>query len=423
MRRADRAYATQDPVLQPSYRALVTLPGVGRLVASMLLARLAGQMVSLVLVLFALGSYGSAAVAGAVTFLAIAPGLVTSPIAGALLDRHGRTRLVVLDYAFSAVVLALIAALALLDTLPVPVLLVLVTVNSLTFPLSNVGVRTLFPTLVPPPLWERANALDSNGYVVASIFGPAIAGALVATAGAPAALLGIAVVFGVAAVVALGLHDPGARTDRGPVLVDALAGLVYVVRHPTLRTLAVSVSLANVGWGTFFIALPVLVLRRFGADETFVGLLFALTGVAGSISVLLVGRVSTLGREYILLALAMLGEAAAFVVALAGSGDPRLVALAMIALGIANGPFDVALFTVRQRRTDPEWMGRAFAVSMALNFAGFPIGSALAGFIVPLSIEGALLLAVAATAAGGIVSYVGVPHEDRRESVAQVKSS
>lgn len=401
-----------------SYRALLAVPGVVRLVTSMLLGRLAGQMLGLVLVLFALDRYGSAAIAGAVTFLAIAPGLVAAPVAGALLDRHGRTRLVVLDYAFSALAMSLIAVLALADALPVPLLLLVVTVSAVTFPLSNTGVRTLFPTLVPMPLWERANALDSNGYVVANIFGPAIAGALVATVGASAALLVIALVFAIAAVVALGLRDPSTRGERGRLLGDAAAGLRYVVRHPTLRTLAVSVSLSNVGWGIFFIALPVLVLRRFGADEAFVGLLFALMGVAGSIAVLLMGRVSTLGRENVLLAGAMLGEAVAFGIALAGSGDVRLIALAMVAFGIANGPFDVTLFTVRQRRTDPAWMGRGFAVSMALNFAGFPLGSALAGFVVPVSIEAAMVIAVAANVAGALVSYFGIPRDDALERAA-----
>ena len=189
------------------------------------------------------------------------------------------------------------------------------------------------------------------------------------TAGAPAAMLFIAFVFAISAVVALGLHDPSTRTEQGRLLGDAARGLVYVVRHPTLRTLAVSISLSNVGWGMFFIALPVLVLRRLGGDETFVGLLFALMGVSGSIAVLIMGRISTLGRENVLLAGAMLGEAVAFAIALASAGDVRLIALAMIGFGIANGPFDVTLFTIRQRRTDPAWMGRAFAVSMALNFA------------------------------------------------------
>ncbi len=396
---------------RPSYRALIAIPGLPRLVGSMVLARIAGQMVSLVLVLFALERYGSPAIAGAVTFLAVAPGLVCSPIAGALLDRHGRTRLVVLDYAVGALSLFLIALLANADALPVPTLLAIVTVNSLTGPLSNTGIRTLFPILVPPPLWERANAIDSNGYVIASIFGPALAGSLIALFGAPAALVATGSIFALAAVVALGIRDPSPRAETGALLADSWRGLVYVVRHPTLRWLAISVSVANVGWGTFFIALPVLVLRRLGGNAASVGNLFALLGIVGFFAVLVMGRVSTRGREPVLFATAMLGQALAFTIALFSAGDPVRVALAMVVLGLATGPFDVTLFTVRQRRTDPAWMGRAFAVSMALNFAGFPIGSAIGGVLVPVSLEGAIVVAIAAQVLGALLAQ-RLPRED-----------
>ncbi len=390
--------------ISPSYRALFRIPGIPRLIASMLLARIAGQMTSLILVLFALDRYGSPAVAGAATFLAVFPGLVGSPIAGALLDRHGRTRLVVLDYAVAALSLALIAVLALLGALPVPLLLLIVTVTSFTFPLSATGVRTLFPILVPQPLWERANAIDSNGYVVSSIFGPALAGALVALFGAPTALLVTAGLSAGAAIIALGLRDPSTRTERRALLTEAWRGLVYVARHPSLRSLAISVSIANIGWGLFFIALPVLVLRRIGGDAASVGNLFALLGVTGSVAVLVMGRVSTRGREHLFLAGAMLGQAVAFAICLFAGSDVRLVALAMLILGVATGPFDVTLFTVRQRRTDPAWMGRAFAVSMSLNFIGFPIGSAIGGALVPISLETALAVAIVANVTAALLA-------------------
>jgi hypothetical protein len=54
-----------------------------------------------------------------------------------------------------------------------------------------------------------------------------------------------------------------------------------------------------------------------------------------------------------------------------------VVAVAIVLLGLSTGPFDIGLFTLRQRRTDPAWFGRAFAVSMSLNSVGNPIGSAL----------------------------------------------
>lgn len=405
-------FSTDDA---PSYRRLFAIGGFPRLVASMMLARTAGQMVALILVLLALQEYGSAELAGLVTFLAVAPGIVASPIAGALLDRHGRTRLVVLDYFIAAASLALIAGLAAGDALPVPLLLLIVTVSSLTQPLSNTGVRTLFPLIVPKQMWERANAIDSNGYVVASIIGPALAGGLVAGLGAPTALAVTASIFAVAGVVAIGLRDPATRTDTGRLLADAWRGLVYVTRHPTLRALALSVSTANLGWGIFFLTLPVLVLQEFGGGPEFVGLLFAVLGMSGSVAVLLMGRVSTLGRERQLLAGSMLGHAAAFALILLFP-SPIVAAIAMIVLGISSGPFDIVLFTLRQRRTDPAWLGRAFAVSMALNFAGFPIGSAIGGAVVPISIAAALALAIAFQVLGAVFSMVTIPAEESTES-------
>ena len=401
----------------PSYGRLFAIAGFPRLVASMMLARVAEQMVSLVLVLFALQHYGSPEIAGAVTFLSVAPGLLASPIGGALLDRHGRTRLIVLDYLIAGLTLALIAVLAVADRLPVPALFVIVTISSFTQPLGNTGVRTLFPLIVPRPLWERANAIDSNGYVVASIVGPALAGTLVAVFGAPAALAVTASIFAVAALVAIGIRDPGGRTETGGLLADAWRGLVYVAKHSTLRPLALAVTTANLGSGIFFLALPVLVLDRFGAGPQFVGILFALSGISGSISVLLMGRISTLGRERQLLGAAMFGTAACFAFVLLFP-QPLLVAFAMLLWGIATGPFDVVLFTIRQRRTDAAWLGRAFAVSMALNFAGFPIGSAIAGAVVPVSIELALGLAVVATVAGAVLAYAGIPARDEPTPVS-----
>jgi hypothetical protein len=71
------------------------------------------------------------------------------------------------------------------------------------------------------------------------------------------------------------------------------------------------------------------------------------------------------------------------------------------------------MFTLRQRRTDPAWMGRAFAVSMSFNFAGFPIGSALAGLLVARSLDAAILFGIVAAIVGGIFALALIPAEDR----------
>jgi hypothetical protein len=90
-------------------------------------------------------------------------------------------------------------------------------------------------------------------------------------------------------------------------------------------------------------------------------------------------------------------------------------------LGLLGGPMDIALFTMRQRRTDPAWIGRAFAVSMALNFIGFPIGAALAGTLAAVSLELAIGAAVVATVIGVVFAILLVPRNEAAEvSTAEV---
>jgi MFS family permease len=164
----------EKPSPNPSYRALLDVPSLGRVLLSMQVSRIAQSMVGIVMILFALQRYNSPQLAGLVAFASIAPGMVVSPIAGALLDRHGRVRLIILDYFVAAAALLLVAGLSLAGSLPAPLLVAITALASLTGPLSGSGLRSLFPLLVPPPLWERVNAVDSNGWVLATVVGAPI---------------------------------------------------------------------------------------------------------------------------------------------------------------------------------------------------------------------------------------------------------
>jgi len=409
--------------LDRSYRALLRVPTLGRVLVSMQIARIAQSMVSIALVLFTLDRYGSAAFAGLVTFASVFPGLLISPLAGALLDRHGRIRLVLLDYVVALLAMVLIGVLALLDALPGGLLLAIAVVSALTAILSHVGVRSLFPIIVPEHLWERVNAVDSNGYVVAIILGPPAAAGLVALFGGAVALLVIGVAFGAAALALLGVPDPPAPTSsKGNLLVDAWDGVVYTWRNPTLRGLGFAISAVNLTNGMTTIVLPLIILQRFGLNETVVGLVFAASGISGMASALLFGRMDTRGREWALLVWPALAVVPAMLLLLlaAGQGDLVPLGIALLAaesllIGLLAGPMDIALFTVRQRRTEPAWMGRAFAVSMAFNFLGVPIGAAVAGILAEGSIELAILtLGVGGALAAAASAAFLVPRTDER---------
>jgi MFS family permease len=412
---------TDAPIGDRSYRALLDVPWLPRILLAMILSRIAQSMVAVAIVLFTLTEYGSPSLAGLVTLALILPGLLVAPIAGALLDRHGRMRLVTLDYVVAMAAMASIAWLSLAGLLPPWLLVLIAAVSSLTSILSVTGVRSLFPLIVPEPLWERANAIDSNGYVVATIIGPPLAAGLVALVGGQATLLVTAVGFGAAALALIGVPDPTTHVSTtGRILRDALDGVRYAWANRTIRGLAFSISTLNIAGGITTIVVPLLVIERLGYSAALVGVVFALSGVAGMVSALIFGRMDTRGREWRLLVVPMIGIAPAVALLLvpaAVDGLDPLVGLAFLAgwailSGLFNGPMDIALFTIRQRRTDPMWMGRAFAVSMAMNFVGFPIGAVIAGALAEQSLTAAIVPAVVACAFGTIFAATMVPKED-----------
>jgi MFS family permease len=375
----------------------------------MALSRTGGSMLGVAIVLFALERFDSPALAGIVTFASVAPGLFVSPIVGALLDRHGRARLIIIDQLVGASSLVLIATLALTDALNPPLLILITGIAGLTAPLSSVGLRTLFPLIVPRRLWERVNAMDSNGYVLATLIGPPAAGLLVQVAGGPQTLILIAALFAVSALVFLRITEPATQTaSTGRLLLDAWQGLRYTVRNPTLRALGVSLAIANLGWGIVTIVLPVLVLRDLRLGEVVVGGAFAVAGVTGGIGALIAGRWRTQGRERSMLVWPLAGMAVTTAALVASPTLPVLIAV-MAVQGLLNGPLDIALFTLRQRRTDPAWLGRAFAVSMSLNFVGYPFGAAIGGALVGLGTGTALAAAVGFAALGAIAAWIMLP--------------
>jgi MFS family permease len=385
-----------------SYRALFNVPSIGRLLLGMQIARISQSMVSVAIVLFALEAYQSPRIAGVATFFSIFPGLVLSPIAGALLDRHGRTRLVILDYLVALTLLSLTGVLAYMGSLPAGLLMLLSALASLTSPLSYTGLRSLFPLLIPKELWERANALDSIGYAMASIIGPPLVAGTIAVFGAPAAFIMIGVGHGIAAIVIIGTPDPPTPSSRKKsVFLEAWEGLVYTWRHATLRSLGFSISTMNLASGAFTVIVPLIVVQQLKMSTTVVGVAFAAQGIAGMLSTLIAGRTNSEGRERAFMGIPMIGCGLLMLPLVIKLSLPLLL-VALIGGGLLTGPLDIGLFTVRQRRTPVEWTGRAFAVSMSFNYLGMPVGAALAGVISNTSIEMAVLFSAIAFFAAAV---------------------
>jgi len=404
------------------YRALLQVPGLPALALVTLLSRVGGSVWSLGLVLFVLQRFHSPSLAGLAAAAGWLPGLVCSPIAGALLDRHGRKRLIALDVTVGVAMVISLVALGRADRLSPGVLLLIVGLGSLTLPLTMTGTRSLMPLLTPAPLWDRMNALDSASLNLTELLGPVLAGLLFAAVGGLGTLLVVAAVWLAALVLTPLLLDAPTTSGDRSLFRDTLAGLRYTLANPSLRGLALVLPLGNVGWGMLTIALPVLILGLPYGDPRQVGLLWSVFGLTALLGSLLLGRIRTEGREVPLIAgLGLVSAVGLLFVAASPLVPPTLLlaAAGMVIAGAADGAESVAMFSFRQRVMDPAWFGRSLAISISLSVAGLPLGSALAGPLLGWSVPGTLAIATAFAAVASILALVVLPrvqkpqHPDR----------
>ena len=267
---------------------------------------------------------------------------------------------------------------------------------------------------MPRDALDHANALDTSSYALISVTGPAVAGVLFGFAGPQVTLLAIVVLY-IAATISLAplvrRTSAGRAALSGPLIREAWMGVLYVVRNASLRSLAISYALFQVSWGILVVVVPVVVVRELGAGavaDSVVGGLWAVSGLAGGLGALYAGHLSTVGRERQFIAIGTLATAAAIWPVSASFGLVGL-AVGLALVGLLEGPVDVGVLSLRQRRTDPDWLGRVLAVSMSFNMSGLPVGSAIGGIVVVHSPTLAFALAAAASILAAAAAYFLVP--------------
>jgi MFS family permease len=199
---------------------------------------------------------GSAWDLGLVGLLQFLPALGLVLVAGHVIDRHHRGRIVALCLLCQLLVALLLAwgswqglaARGLLLTASV----VLGAVRAFQMPAQ----QALTPLLVPPALLPRALAASSAGMQAAIIAGPALGGLLYAV-GAGLTYGSCAALFAVATTLCLGLRYEHRPAHKVPVTMDTLlAGVHFVWGHKVVLG-AVSLDLFAVLFGGATALLPI----------------------------------------------------------------------------------------------------------------------------------------------------------------------
>ena len=396
---------SDTPVAQTSPSALLGGNRRRGPVSALLVANavsLAGnQMTALAIPWFVLETTGSAARAGLVGFFTLLPTVLAALCGGAIVDRVGARRMSVVSDLLSGATIAAIPALHLANLLSFPALLALVFLGALLDVPGATARDALYPDLIALGRLrpERANGLYHAVSRSASLLGPPAAGILLGAAGATTVLWVDAASFAVSALL-VGMAVPGRLRPTPPapagtapptgsasIVSEIHEGWRFLWRDRLLRTLALTVALTNLVDAPIAIALVVYVREDIGQPAA-LGLILAVFGASALGGSLLYGAIGhRLSRRSVYIA-AFVGVAVPFWL-LALTPPLPVALLASVLIGIAAGPINPILMTVRQERVPPVLRGRVFGAQRAIAWSAMPLGALAGGFLIETAGVGA----------------------------------
>ena len=340
---------------------------------------------------------------GLVSFCQAAPVLVASPVAGAILDRVDRRRVLLVVQVVVAASMLVLATLVATGAVRVWHVMALAAVAGTASGFDWPARLSLVPALVPKAHLQSAVALNAAAFNAARVVGPVVAGLLIGAVGVAACFYLNAAMYVpfvlVLASLSLDRALPGGRAEGSPVR-DLLDGYRYIWRTPAIRAL-LSVDVVPLMFGiSYFTLAPALARDVLGLGGRGLGLLLAANGVGylgGTLLVAGMGGVRRRGRVVV----AGIAGYAALLVAYALSRNALLTGALLLLLGLVVSLYGTLNDTLLQTLVDDAYRGRVLAVYSML-WGLTPVGALEAGLLaryvgVPaaLAVNGAVVLCYA----------------------------
>lgn len=351
---------------------------------------------------YVLTTTGSAAAIGLVGAVTVLCEVVSGFFGGALVDRLGHRRASIGADLLSGAAVAAVPALHAIAGLAYWQLLLLIGLRALTDAPGGTGRQSMVPDLAR----EAGMSLDRiNGAINAIFRGSTLAGAptaglLIVLVGPPNLLWLDAASFGCSALLVAG-GVPGAlihrsRPHAASYRHDLLDGLRYVLGDPLIRSIAVTVAVANfLDSPVAAVALPLYARHVFGTPLALGVLVGANAAGHLSGSLLYTAAGWRLPRRPTYL-LAWLGAAAGFL-ALALAPNLAAAAAAEGSIGLLAAPINPIIVTALQERVPPELRARVFGPTRALAWVAMPLGLLVGGVVFQVAPLRQVLMALAST--------------------------
>jgi len=362
--------------------------------------------------------YGGAGAVGVVAVARLVPALLAAPVAGTLVDRLDRGRVVAGSCALAMLAFAT-GAVVVSDDLQLGLLVAVIVAVSVLGAPPRPALEALLPALARTPGdLVRATALWSAGDSAGFLVGAGAGGALLALVGTSAVMACAAGLAAATTLLAVGLPSRVAsRPAEDAEDSGVLAGIRVVASTPTLHSPMLLLAGLMVLEGATDVQVVALAIDKLELGSGGPGLLYLVWGVgglAGSAVLLRIVRRTGYGRALLVGALVF-----GLLVAVAGLGGVVLAVAVMLPIGLGFALVEGGVMGVIPRLADDAVIGRVYGVTELLYSGAAAVGAALAPVLIAWwGISGSLVAVGLAYVMLALATWRGCVRLDRGQQTA-----
>ncbi|HSW91997.1 MAG TPA: MFS transporter [Candidatus Saccharimonadales bacterium] len=342
-------------------------------------ARLGDEMSGQAILLMGLALTGSVALGSTALAALTFSAAIGGPLLGAILDRSphpGR----VLAYALGLYAVGISCIALSLGHMPVWVSIAIALAAGFLMPAISGGWSSRLKSFIADEQMTRASAIDATTFNIAGLAGPAIAGLIAAIFGAHWAVVGLVVLLVAALPMAWSLPRKTIQKSHAQTstfIQDVMAGFKIIVQNKKLFRITLVSVISYMGIGMLWVIYPLVGQELFG-NAGYGGILASVVSVGALVATIAYAKWPTKHSPDVIAFITTLILGVAMLI-LAFSGNIALALIAMLVVGLADGPQLAAIFAVRHREAPERSRGQVFTTGASLKITAAAVGATLAG--------------------------------------------
>jgi len=315
-------------------------------------------------------------------FMEYLPFVLFALIGGVAADRFDRKRMVVVASLGRAAVLVVLVATIATGAVSIGVVLVTLFVLGTAETFSDSASSTLIPSLVARQDLGIANARMQGAFLLVNqLLLPPVGAFLFAIGPAiPFATNAICFVLGALLVRRVAVDARHLRAERPSARTELIDGLRWLLHHPPMRTLSLTILAFNVTFGAAWSVLVLYASERLGMNAVGFGLLTTAMAIGGVVGTVSYGR---LERRFSLANIMRVGLVIETLthLSLALTTSPAWAIATFVVFGAHEFVWGTVSTVVRQRTVPDALLGRVGGVYRLAITGGMVIGTPVGGLL------------------------------------------